>query len=37
MDKLRSDNIKLYEKIKFVQTYPVCRFEFRENNRSFCI
>ena len=23
MDKLRSDNIKLYEKIKFVQTYPV--------------
>ncbi|CAF4328246.1 unnamed protein product [Adineta steineri] len=24
MDKLRSDNIKLYEKIKFVQNYPVC-------------
>lgn len=25
MDKLRSDNIKLYEKIKYVQTYPVYR------------
>ena len=22
MDKLRSDNVKLYEKIKFVQSYP---------------
>ncbi len=28
MDKLRSDNIKLYEKIKFVQTYPVCKLLF---------
>jgi len=25
MDKLRSDNIKLYEKIKFVQNYPTTR------------
>ncbi|CAF3668670.1 unnamed protein product [Rotaria sordida] len=25
MDKLRSDNIKLYEKIKFIQTYPTTR------------
>jgi homeobox protein cut-like len=25
MDKLRSDNIKLYEKIKFVQAYPTTR------------
>ena len=22
MDKLRSDNVKLYEKIKFLQTFP---------------
>ena len=22
MDKLRSDNVKLYEKIKFLQSYP---------------
>lgn len=22
IDKLRSDNVKLYEKIKFLQTYP---------------
>ena len=22
MDKLRSDNVKLYEKIKFLQAYP---------------
>ncbi|CAF1667360.1 unnamed protein product [Rotaria magnacalcarata] len=25
MDKLRSDNIKLYEKIKFIQSYPTTR------------
>lgn len=36
MDKLRSDNIKLYEKIKFVQNYPV-RILSAENGFWICV
>ena len=31
MDKLRSDNVKLYEKIKFLQTYPSRPVMFNED------